>query len=220
VTVTCPNCGWNEARQIAPGYWECQEPDYVADGRGRDAACRHRFHARDAAAVTGEMHLCACGTIAIGQCLECHRWVCGDHSDLWPGRGRLCLEDIAPLRKAIDEEQQRGWKAQAEKAQAKRVELEASIEKERSDQRSARLSEAAVLAVGALVLYLWLGSQNCSDAARMAVAGAVAAVAIQHARYAYQRTNPEPKSFGEWVAIAFSWGLLGAAIGAIIGAFQ
>ena len=46
--------------------------------------------------ASGEM-ICACGTFAIGRCVECSKPVCGQHSSMTRGR-RLCGEHAAAFR--------------------------------------------------------------------------------------------------------------------------
>jgi hypothetical protein len=85
---SCPVCGSNENRQIAPNYWECRGTRRVPTGappsgaqgaHDRIVACGERY----ATGATGVVaSLCYCGTDSIGTCQRCGTRVCGDHSRL------------------------------------------------------------------------------------------------------------------------------------------
>lgn len=85
--TACPKCGAVETREIAPGFVECQGRD--EDGK----RCGSRYQPPSAPSLR-RPQLCACGTYAIGQCVECDAPVCGDHSDLYEER-RLCAQHFA-----------------------------------------------------------------------------------------------------------------------------
>lgn len=81
----CPRCGKKKAKRIAPGYYECT-------AKYDDETCGQRFQTGPEAG--GLVAYCKCGTIALGRCNECHRYVCGDHSSAGAVRTcDSCLED-------------------------------------------------------------------------------------------------------------------------------
>ncbi|WP_040337579.1 hypothetical protein [Candidatus Blastococcus massiliensis] len=68
--------------------------------------------------------LCRCGDPAVGECTECTRPVCADHSDLWLG-WRVCDRDLANARlrarqAAVEEERRRAAEAAAAEAERER----------------------------------------------------------------------------------------------------
>lgn len=175
--VTCPNCGGSETRQIAPGFWECQEKDYVAEGHGRDSACRHRFHA--GTRLGQSSRLCSCGTFAIGVCTVCGTWVCGDHSILWSGKGRLCLDDAEPLRqREAEERRQREDAASNASHQEMRRQQEQRRREETKREQRRRSQIGALVLIAAGVLLFSQGSR--SDG--FPIAGALLALALAHGR--------------------------------------
>jgi len=106
----CPRCGGGDALEVAPGFRECVSiiveehavlmPD-PADLRLMrpmpqrvDRRCGHRYQVGGSASGG---QLCACGTFAIGRCIDCETFVCGDHSALQDG-GRRCADHHAVAR--------------------------------------------------------------------------------------------------------------------------
>ncbi len=91
----CPKCGGADAHEIAPGYYQCESTDSDGD----------RCHNRYQAGAQAHNHLCQCGTFAIGRCVDCGDWICGDHSSL-EERDRICKNDQEKRRKAEDQREQ------------------------------------------------------------------------------------------------------------------
>ncbi|MDK3257112.1 hypothetical protein [Blastococcus capsensis] len=142
--MPCPACGATDTRtQILPGYWRCDavvpaaQPVTVGAGTsgvaepGESARCGTAYlqtRSDDAGAA-----VCRCGTPAVGECSECTRMVCGDHSGLWQG-WRVCDRDLANARLRARNA------AVAEERQAR--EAAAAAEAERLRQRSTLLELA------------------------------------------------------------------------------
>jgi hypothetical protein len=112
--MPCPNCGGLDRDPIAPGFWRCTSLRRVVEEVGgpgltnpfagppvirteRLVACGAEYH--EGAPAGAET--CACGTFAIGRCLQCGRSVCGSHSALWASR-RLCDEHHAAALAAFE----------------------------------------------------------------------------------------------------------------------
>ncbi len=205
MAATCPNCGGSDTRQIGSGYWECQEKDYVAEGRGRDVACRQRFHAGPPAPGAP---LCSCGTFATGACVGCGDWVCGDHSVLWPGKGRLCLNEPELRRKREAEEQrQRLIAADDVRKQEEQTQHEEKRAQEQSRRNHAQRDQVvALILIGAGVLLFWQGARS----GRFAVAGTFFALAFAHGTG--QPINRKDEPF--WTV--FWAGALGAVGGYVV----
>lgn len=96
----CPRCGGTSAQQIAPGYYQCTSNDSYGD------RCTHRYQ------VGTDFHnnLCQCGTLAIGRCVDCGNWICGDHSSL-AGNERICNKDARARTEARELREQEVLKA-------------------------------------------------------------------------------------------------------------
>ncbi|MGY1604655.1 hypothetical protein [Geodermatophilus sp. SYSU D00815] len=104
--MSCPSCGTTSARtQLLPGYWRCdavvEVDELVGAGSGtapaggeprRCGAVYLQTRTDDSGPQT-----CRCGEPAVGECAECTRLVCADHSDLWQG-WRVCDRDLATAR--------------------------------------------------------------------------------------------------------------------------
>ncbi|TYP87200.1 hypothetical protein [Blastococcus xanthinilyticus] len=136
--MPCPSCGATDARtQILPGYWRCdavvRASSLVADPVGVGAAMPISA-APEVPARCGTVYiqtrdengpaLCRCGDPAIGECTECTRMVCADHSALWQG-WRVCDRDLANARlrartAALAEEKRRAEEAAAAEAERHR----------------------------------------------------------------------------------------------------
>jgi hypothetical protein len=103
---------------VARGYWQCQRvlnrtvyvekevlvpsglPPWIQPGprvqivsvpKNETYLCLGRYH--EGPMANTEIS-CDCGTFAIGHCKECHKAVCGDHSN--SGLRRLCLTCSTP----------------------------------------------------------------------------------------------------------------------------
>jgi hypothetical protein len=135
--MACPTCGTADARtQIMPGYWRCdavidveqlvgaevsgaQEPAPPGTGSRRCGTAYLETRTDDAGPRT-----CRCGDPAIGECSECSRFVCADHSALWRG-WRVCDRDLATARMrartaAVEEERRAREAAAAAEAERER----------------------------------------------------------------------------------------------------
>ncbi|MEV4317931.1 hypothetical protein [Actinocrispum sp. NPDC049592] len=107
--MVCPHCGSVAHKVIAPGFHEClgwrteMFPD-PATGQmvGRTIMCGQRYHAGDGKEHRG---ICACGTFAVGICMSCRIFVCGDHST--GGERRICLACAEAAQVAAEQEKQR-----------------------------------------------------------------------------------------------------------------
>jgi hypothetical protein len=134
--MPCPTCGATDARtQILPGYWRCDAVVRAAElvgGPGDDAspvAATKRcgtIHIQTRA--DSDAAVCRCGDPAIGECTECTRAVCADHSALWQG-WRVCDRDLANARMrarsaAIAEERARAAATAAAEAERHRQRTE------------------------------------------------------------------------------------------------
>ena len=133
--MPCPSCGAADARtQLLPGYWRCDSVAevLVAASRGGAEPASVRCGTVYVELRSGEEGpgTCRCGEPAVGECSECTRLVCGDHSDLWRG-WRVCDRDLARAR----------MKARAAEAaeQRRRAEVAAAAEAERRRQRNTLL---------------------------------------------------------------------------------
>jgi hypothetical protein len=123
-----------------PGYWRCDavvDVDQLVDApvSGGSAepsappAPRRRGPHRcgtvypQSVADDGAPPACRCGMPAIGECSECTRAVCEDHSALWRG-WRVCDRDLANARmkaRAREAEEERRAKEVAAAAEAERL---------------------------------------------------------------------------------------------------
>ncbi|WP_104524886.1 hypothetical protein [Blastococcus atacamensis] len=130
--MPCPTCGATDARtQILPGYWRCDAvvragelvgtaaPSATVPAESKRCGTIYIQTRADDEAAT-----CRCGDPAIGECTECTRAVCADHSDLWQG-WRVCDRDLANARMrsraaALAEERRREAEAAAAEAERHR----------------------------------------------------------------------------------------------------
>ena len=135
--MPCPTCGGTDARtELVSGYWRCDAvvpaERLVADavGAGSPGAVDPRpaqpvrcgtvyIQTRSDDAAT-----CRCGAPAVGECTECTRAVCADHSDVWQG-WRVCDRDLANARlraraAALTEERRREAEAAAAEVERRR----------------------------------------------------------------------------------------------------
>ena len=106
--MPCPSCGATDARtQLLPGYWRCDARVAVdllvgapltAGGASPVAESEHcgTVYLQTRSDEEGPA-TCRCGSPAVGECSECTRMVCGEHSDLWHG-WRVCDHDLAQAR--------------------------------------------------------------------------------------------------------------------------
>lgn len=168
--MTCPTCGTADARtQILPGYWRCEAvvraPAFVASGHGAAAAGEDLAEPGRCSAVyfqppttATDPTLCRCGDPAVGECAECTRPVCADHSDLWRG-WRVCARDLANARLRA--------KAAAVEEERRRAAESAAAEAERERQRTTLLE---LTAEEALWLLLRHGGPRSDQQIRSAVA--------------------------------------------------
>jgi hypothetical protein len=135
--MACPTCGATDARtQIMPGYWRCDAA--AADqlvGAPAAADAEQQVAVPEPTAprcgtvyietATGDgPHLCRCGVPSVGECSECSRPVCADHSALWRG-WRVCDRDLAKARvrartAAVEEERRAREAAAAAEAERQR----------------------------------------------------------------------------------------------------
>ncbi|TFV62784.1 UNVERIFIED_ORG: hypothetical protein E4P37_16365 [Bacillus sp. AZ43] len=131
--MPCPTCGATDARtQILPGYWRCDAAARAGQLVGGPAPANAPTGAAQPSRC-GTIYLqtrleegaaCRCGDPAIGECTECTRAVCGDHSTLWQG-WRVCDRDLANARvrsraAAVAEERRREAEAAAAEAERHR----------------------------------------------------------------------------------------------------
>src|SRR5436305_827208 len=143
--MACPSCGAMDTRsQIMTGYWRCDavvdvdqlvaapvtggapEPDGGARARAapRSGGPRRCGTVYPQSAADDESpRLCRCGVTAVGECSECSRPICGEHSALWRG-WRVCDRDLANARmraRAREAEEQRRAAEAAAAAEAERI---------------------------------------------------------------------------------------------------
>jgi hypothetical protein len=132
--MPCPCCGATDTRtQILTGYWRCDADVRVDQLVGVTTGAEAGSTAVPSPAETrrcGTVYLqtrgddeatCRCGDPAIGECTECTRAVCADHSDLWHG-WRVCDRDLATARMrahaaAVADEKRRAEEAAAADAE-------------------------------------------------------------------------------------------------------
>lgn len=109
--MSCPHCGGNQRRLIAPGLYECTSTVEVmgympAPGPSQGPVplipgpelrvCGNRYQE---GSVTAPLGLCSCGMSAVAECVDCRKVLCGDHIASRNGRV-LCKDD----RLAFDRE--------------------------------------------------------------------------------------------------------------------
>ncbi|RZU34076.1 hypothetical protein BKA19_3830 [Blastococcus saxobsidens] len=141
--MPCPSCGATDARtQILPGYWRCDalvpagRPAAVGDATASVATVTETrcgkvyIQTRDDGPGSAR---CRCGDPAVGECTECSRMVCADHSDLWQG-WRVCDRDLALARVRA--------RSAAAAEERRREEEAAAAEAERLRQRTTLLELA------------------------------------------------------------------------------
>ena len=135
--MPCPACGADARTQLLPGYWRCDAVigvealvGAVSDGTAPADGTRCGTVYLQTRTDDDGPAICRCGDPAVGECSECTRLVCADHSDLWNG-WRVCDRDLAAAR----------MKAHAaELAEQRRLqEVAAAAEAERQRQRATLL---------------------------------------------------------------------------------
>jgi hypothetical protein len=108
--MRCPSCGGTQREAIAPGYWRCTStvatvnaapgpgaanPAYGPAVIGREEHRVCGFTYQEGTRTLNQLCECGsngrCGTFAVGRCVECDRFVCGDHSARHDDQ-RLCRE--------------------------------------------------------------------------------------------------------------------------------
>ncbi|TFV53723.1 hypothetical protein [Blastococcus sp. TF02A-35] len=139
--MPCPTCGaTGERTQILPGYWRCDAVVRVGELVGGPAVpAAEPAETKRCSTIyiqtraDDEAALCRCGDPAIGECTECTRAVCADHSALWQG-WRVCDRDLANARMRS--------RAAALAEERRREEEKAAAEAERQRQRTELLELA------------------------------------------------------------------------------
>ncbi|MGY2002816.1 hypothetical protein [Blastococcus sp. SYSU DS1024] len=141
--MPCPSCGATATRtQILPGYWRCDADvriDHLVPAGAEPTAVPSPVETRRCGTVYIQTRdddataTCRCGEPAIGECTECTRAVCADHSDLWQG-WRVCDRDLANARLRA--------RAAAAAEEKRREEEAAAAEAERLRQRTTLLELA------------------------------------------------------------------------------
>lgn len=111
--MSCPTCGGTSSKPIAPTLAECTSiveevvVTWQPAGPGgqmvqvpvtNSRVCGARYPTPGSG---GPMPSCACGTFAVGTCVECGAYVCGDCSEVVDGR-RLCHKDMSEARDRIE----------------------------------------------------------------------------------------------------------------------
>lgn len=107
MSISCPQCGGSELRQITPGFFECVSqvqvgaiPPGVHGNREHlpvPGPCGHRFQVGGSG---GPAEPCHCGRDSIGACRDCSRRLCGLHGT---NEGEfLCAECIGKRRDRAD----------------------------------------------------------------------------------------------------------------------
>lgn len=118
-----------------PGYWRCEAvvdavalvaanvldsgPSPAAPARGGMRRCGTVYV--DATTDESGPRSCRCGDPAVGECSECSRAVCEDHSALWRG-WRVCDRDLAKARMRARAREAAEERAAAEAAAAREAE--------------------------------------------------------------------------------------------------
>src|SRR3954465_6802114 len=147
--MPCPSCGASDARsRMMPGFWRCDAvidvehlvaAPAVAGPPMPPAAPRARSSRRGGTVYpySPAEHgvLCRCGLPSVGECSECERAVCGEHSDLWRGwrgwDGDLAKARMRSRAAALEEErriQEAAAAAEAERLRQRTTLLELSEE--------------------------------------------------------------------------------------------
>ncbi|MGY1805877.1 hypothetical protein ACI8AF_00740 [Blastococcus sp. SYSU D00669] len=131
--MPCPTCGTTSPRtQLLPGYWRCDALVGADQLVGAGSSSTPGAEPRTCGAIylqtrtddSGPQN-CRCGERAVGECAECTRLVCADHSDLWQG-WRVCDRDLATARMkaraaALAEERRLQEAAAAAEAERRRL---------------------------------------------------------------------------------------------------
>jgi hypothetical protein len=142
--MPCPTCGTTDARtQVLPGYWRCDAvvdvdrlvgappaggPPTAAPASPGTRTCGTNYVELTTGAL--ESQACRCGLPPIGECSECGRAVCEEHSTLWRG-WRVCDRDLANARMRA--------RAAAVAEERRAREAAAAAEAERQRQRTTLL---------------------------------------------------------------------------------
>jgi hypothetical protein len=110
--MACPRCGGTARRQIAPGFYQCEElvRDWEEERRRGglwDRVCGNRY--QDGGAAAGNTPKCWCGVYAIAECSDCGAPLCGDHIERYERRV-ICRYDL-------DKNQRAGREQAAEKSE-------------------------------------------------------------------------------------------------------
>lgn len=96
---SCPACGGGSRRPVSLNYWHCtstrtwSEETMTPFGVSLERVsreCGHRYH-EVTSATTGPLEVCKCGTYAVGRCVGCSAYFCGDCSSTVASR-RLCQD--------------------------------------------------------------------------------------------------------------------------------
>jgi hypothetical protein len=181
--MACPACGGSSREEIAPGYWRCTTPvTTITPGPGvrgmpwtgpaessHSDVCGTAYHEGPAAAGAP---VCACGTFAIGICVDCSKPRCGNCGAYLDGRFE-CREHI---------------RARREKATAERQTAEATTRaaQQEADRANAQERQAALDEIAALVRAL-------------KAAGSPGAVKVVNAlEYRYRSRRNEPRTWKAW----------------------
>jgi hypothetical protein len=104
-STTCPRCGGNAPRAVAPGYLECQAQVLYnvipAGAQGNPGEvplyrpCGNRYQVSTGVAAGPS---CDCGMFAVATCTDCGRLLCGDHVNRSTAGQVLCAEDAEARR--------------------------------------------------------------------------------------------------------------------------
>jgi hypothetical protein len=89
ISPTCPECGGVQTKTLAPGYFRCESVSEIRDDEGfvlRRVVCGHEFQTTTPGNREQQNRLCECGILAIGKCIECGAWLCGEHGELVSNR--------------------------------------------------------------------------------------------------------------------------------------
>lgn len=153
--MACPACGGTERRLITTGYYECltmrRRPVGLAQLPGqpeqvvyRAEQCLQRYQE----GPTQMTDMCTCGTYAIGRCKQCDTAVCGDHSALVGGIGRVCISCSAAAALAHRPP------TEAEQEQARQFAAASAQREKEASAEAARIAALPSLRGAALRAYL------------------------------------------------------------------
>lgn len=167
---TCPQCGGAEAKQLAPGYFECES---TRD----DEVCGHRYQ-EGPGSIGVNSPMCHCGTFAIGQCAECGIWVCGTHSSIRDEQ-RLCSEHYQAATDrwwAEEEERLRPIREESERRQQE------AAEAGKKRVRQVRESAAAAVVIAPLVAWACAAMLGIAAILTSLIVGAAFGIAVENYR--------------------------------------